>query len=353
MLKYHKIEIQVEDNPTCSTLLIYTGGTIGMCWDVQQKCLIPFDFEQFVEHVPELSYMGTNITVFAFEELLDSANITPEHWIGIAEIIEEHYEQYDGFLILHGTDTMAYSASALSFLMENLAKPIIFTGAQLPIGVTRNDAKENLLTALEILVEQSQEKNINEVCIYFHDVLLRGNRAKKVQSSYFDAFESDNYPLLAKAGISIDYHKNVLMNKPTLPFICHKKMDANVAILKLFPGITKEVVESILNIVNLKAIVLETFGAGNTMTSNWFLQTIEKALEKGIIIYNVSQCAGGKVLQGHYETSIFLEKKGVINGEDITTEAAITKMMFVLANISKKHQKKYLKIGIRGELTNS
>lgn len=353
MLKYHKIEIQAEDNPTCSTLLIYTGGTIGMCWDVQKKCLVPFDFEQFVEHVPELSYLGTNITVFAFEELLDSANITPKHWIGIAEIIEQYYEQYDGFLILHGTDTMAYSASALSFLMDNLAKPIIFTGAQLPIGATRNDAKENLLTALEILVEQFHEKNIHEVCIYFHDVLLRGNRAKKVQSSYFDAFESDNYPLLAKAGITIDYYKDVLIQKPTLPFICHKKMNTNVAILKLFPGITKEVVQSILNISNLKGVVLETFGAGNTMTSNWFLESIEQALEKGIIIYNVSQCAGGKVLQGHYETSIFLEKKGIINGEDITSEAAITKMMFVLANISEKHQKKYLKIGIRGELTNS
>lgn len=248
---------------------------------------------------------------------------------------------------------MAYSASALSFLMDNLAKPIIFTGAQLPIGATRNDAKENLLTALEILVEQFHEKNIHEVCIYFHDVLLRGNRAKKVQSSYFDAFESDNYPLLAKAGITIDYYKDVLIQKPTLPFICHKKMNTNVAILKLFPGITKEVVQSILNISNLKGVVLETFGAGNTMTSNWFLESIEQALEKGIIIYNVSQCAGGKVLQGHYETSIFLEKKGIINGEDITSEAAITKMMFVLANISEKHQKKYLKIGIRGELTNS
>ncbi len=354
MLKYKEIKVVTEVTPKCSILMIYTGGTVGMRFDKNKDTLVPFEFEHFVNHIPQLQHLAIDLTVFALDKLLDSSNITPKYWIGLAKIIEEQYNEYDGFVILHGTDTMAYSASALSFLLSNLSKPVVFTGSQIPIGATRNDAKENVLTALEIVADQDYDTpSLNEVCIYFHDLLLRGNRAKKVQSSYLDAFQSDNYPYLAKAGITIDYNENALFRKRNLPFKSYSKLDDNVVILKLFPGISKKVVTNMLSIPNLKGVVLETFGAGNTMTAEWFIKAISQAIEKGILIYNVSQCDGGNVVQGKYETSLPLLRKGVVNGGDITTEAAITKMMFVLANVEPKHHKNYLEISLRGELTNS
>ena len=315
-------------------MLIYTGGTLGMVVDEATQTLVPFDFEQILSQIPEIKKFDFNLTVIAFNHLIDSANVNPGHWVALASLIEENYEQYQGFVIIHGTDTMAYSASALSYLLEDLNKPVIFTGAQLPIGAVRTDARENLITALEIASARRDGRPIiPEVCIFFSNKLLRGNRAKKIESAQFRAFESKNYPALATCGVKIDYDYNVI--KPYQPYSrlkVYKKMDSGVAILKLFPGISKETVEAILNINGLKGLVLETYGSGNAETSAWFIKALQTAIERGILIYNISQCNGGTVMQGRYETSIHLQEIGVLSGGDSTTEAAITKLMFLLAN---------------------
>ncbi|MCS6833321.1 MAG: asparaginase [Flammeovirgaceae bacterium] len=334
-------------------LVIYTGGTVGMDYDSRTGSLVPFDFEQIMEKVPEVSRFGFNLTVLSFAELIDSSDIQVSHWQTLAKIIEDFYDDFDGFVILHGTDTMAYTASALSFMLENLNKPVILTGAQLPIGATRTDARENLLSAIEIAGTKHNGRPIlTEVCIYFNTLLLRGNRAKKVQNFEFTAFKSYNYPPLAVAGIHIEYAQQNFLPYPSLPPRFYYQLETRIALIKLFPGITEAVFRAQLELPELKGVVLETFGSGNAPTVPWLTRSLAEAIERGVIVLNVTQASGGRVKQGKYATSVHLEKIGVIGGGDITTEAAITKMMFLLANYDSTIVKKFLPIPIRGEISN-
>ena len=321
-----------ENRPTRSVLVIYTGGTFGMVYDRQTDQLIPFDFEHVADRLPELLRLDADITLLTLPHIIDSSNMKPAVWVELAQLIETNYALYDSFVILHGTDTMAYTASALSFMLEGLNKPVILTGAQLPIGAPRTDARENFITALEIAAAVDQGLPIiPEVCIYFNSLLLRGNRATKQESVQFNAFSSENYPHLATAGVSIDYNRPYIRPyEPDQPLRIRTALDPNVTILKLFPGITRPVVESILGIPALRGVVLETFGAGNAPTDGWFLDALKAAIDRGVLMINVSQCEGGRVTQGRYQTSKQLEQIGVVSGADITTEAAITKLMVLL-----------------------
>jgi len=336
-----------------AVLIIYTGGTLGMAYD-EQGALVPFNFGKILEKIPNLNNLNISITVISFPEPIDSSNINLQHWVDMAYIIYENYDTYDGFVVLHGTDTMAYSASMLSFMLRGLNKPVIFTGAQLPISAMRSDARENLMTSLEIAISKVNGKPVvPEVCIFFNHMLLRGNRAKKVQSVHFDAFESENYPALAESGIVIDY--NYASIRPyeegkKLKYL--NKLDNNVMVLKLFPGITKNVVQHCLQIKGLKGMVLETYGSGNSPSEDWFIQAMEAAVEKGMLILNVSQCNGGRVIQGRYQTSKDLKRVGVLSGGDITTEAAVTKMMFILANETDETEiKRKMMMPLAGEMS--
>ena len=313
-------------------LLIYTGGTIGMIKDSETRVLKPFDFQQITTEVPELNKFECEIDTFLFEAPLDSSNMNPNVWTRIAEIIEDKYADYDGFVILHGSDTMAFTASALSFMLHGLNKPVILTGSQLPIGTIRTDGKENLITAIEIAAAKKANKPLApEVAIYFEYNLYRGNRTTKVNSEDFEAFNSFNYPLLAEAGIKIKYNtRNILDVDTESKLSVYKKFDRNVASLKLFPGITKEFVSHFMKTPGLKAMVLETFGSGNATSEDWFLSLLKKAIDKEIVIVNVTQCKGGGVDQSKYESGNSLEAIGVISGGDITFEAAITKLMLLL-----------------------
>ena len=334
-------------------LMIYTGGTIGM-FKNSSGSLEPFDFKHLMNYLPELKQFDVQIDSIAFAPV-DSATITPDLWIKLVETIEKKYIKYDGFIILHGTDTMAFSASALSFMIENLQKPVIFTGSQLPIGQLRTDGKENLITSIEIAASKENNKAIvPEVCIFYQNKLFRGNRSRKYNAEYFDAFESPNYPLLAEAGISIKYNKYAInkFEQNKIPRF-HKKLDKNVFVIKLFPGIPYEYIETVVNIQNLKGIVLETYGAGNAPTDKKFLDILRVATEeKGIIIINVSQCNAGSVKMGLYEASSYFEKIGIVCGKDITTEAALVKMMYLFSlDLSHKEIKKYLSENIAGEMS--
>lgn len=316
--------------PDSNILIIYTGGTLGMVHN-ENGSLIPFDFSSIMDHIPSLRHLPLNITSMSFEQPIDSSNVNPEHWKLIGGIINDNYSDFDGFVVLHGTDTMAYTASAISFMLENLDKPVVFTGAQLPITSPRSDARENLITSLEIASAKKDGKPIvPEVCIYFDSLLLRGNRAKKVESIHFDAFESENYPLLAEAGVVIGYNDKFIHSPNGNKLKFHNQFDTNVAVLKLFPGISKQFVEAVFSIKGLRGIVMETYGSGNAPTDKWFLDIVKSGVEKGIVVINVSQCPGGKVEQGRYETSEDLKAIGLIGGADLTLEAAITKLMMVL-----------------------
>ncbi|WP_461093231.1 asparaginase [Spirosoma gilvum] len=333
-MPYRTIQINptVSDSPKASVLVIYTGGTFGMIYDPQAGQLVPFDFERVLDRLPELNRLNFAISLLTLNDIIDSSNMTPAVWVELAQIIQDNYSKYDSFVILHGTDTMAFTASALSFMLVGLAKPVILTGAQLPIGVARSDARENFITALEIAADTEDGRPIvPEVCVYFNSLLLRGNRSTKRESVQFNAFTSENYPHLANAGVSIDYNRPFIRPyQPGQALTIQTVLDPNVTILKLFPGITQAVVESIVNIPNLRGIVLETFGAGNAPTDAWFLNALKGAIDRGILIFNVSQCEGGRVTQGHYQTSKHLLQIGVVSGADITTEAAITKLMVLL-----------------------
>lgn len=334
-------------------LIIYTGGTIGMVIDPETNSLVPFDFENISNHVPELRKFDFQVRSISFEPLIDSSDMNPEVWIKLVTIIEENYSAFDGFVVLHGTDTMSYTASALSFMLHNLQKPVILTGSQLPLGTIRTDGKENLITALEIAAAQkNRQALVPEVCIYFKDKLFRGNRTTKYNAEHFHAFRSDNYPPLADAGIHIKYNYPYI-RYTTLngTFSVTKKMDTGIALLKIFPGINEDVVRAVLGAPNIKAVVLETYGSGNAPTSKWFLEAIKEALEKGVIILNVTQCLAGSVEMWRYETGVHMLDLGVISGHDLTTEAAVTKLMFLLANAGSEEEiRSNLNKSLRGEI---
>jgi len=340
------------DKARSKVLIIYTGGTFGMAHD-KDGVLIPFDFGLILEHLPTLRTMSLELTVVSFEHPIDSSNINPEHWQLLAQIISDHYNTHDGFVILHGTDTMAYTASALSFMLEGLAKPVILTGAQLPISEPRSDARENLITALDIAsAKENGNAVVPEVCIYFDYELLRGNRSKKVESMQFDAFDSGNYPPLAKAGVKIDYtYSSIRKAEIHLGLHLHTAFDPGIAILKLFPGISRPIVESILKTPGLKALILETYGSGNAPTVPWLIDALKGAIDQGIIIVNISQCPGGMVLQGRYETSRDLLRIGVISGADMTSEAAVTKLMLLLGELAPEKVKAVIGKSLAGELS--
>ncbi|WP_210489154.1 asparaginase [Rufibacter aurantiacus] len=354
-MKFLKVNINTAAprDPEASILLIYTGGTIGMVSDKDDQHLVPFDFSEVIHRVPEMRQFKVMLTVLSLDPPIDSSNIEVEHWIKLAQIIQVNYQDYDGFVILHGTDTMAYSASALSFLLENLSKPVIFTGAQVPIGRMRTDARRNLITALEIASAQRSGKPVvPEVSIFFNTLLLRGNRSTKVESRHFNAFHSGKYPQLAKAGIDIEFNRSVILPPPAEPLKVYQELESRVAVLKLFPGLNKALVEAILKSEGLQGLVLETFGAGNAPTYPWFLKLLREAVDRGITILNVSQCEEGEVHQGQYETSVYLKEMGVISGSDMSTEAAVTKLMFVLAqDISQQEKACMLAQNLRGEMT--
>lgn len=342
----------MSQRPT--VLLIYTGGTIGMCADPASGALLPMDLAHIQEQVPELKRIAVDLDSVAFEEPIDSSDMRPADHVRIATIIGEHYARFDGFVVLHGSDTMAYTASALSFLLEGLNKPVILTGSQLPIGVIRTDAKENLITAIEIAAAKDElgRAMVPEVAVYFEYRLMRGNRTVKVHAERFEAFRSPNWPALAEAGVHLRYERAAILPWQPGPLVVHTRFDDRVAIIQLFPGIRAEWLRQALALPGLRAVILATFGSGNGPTDKEFVQVLREARERGVLLLNVTQCVGGRVEQGRYGTSMAFEELGVISGADITVEAAITKLMFLLgAHDDMKDVERALAVPIRGEFT--
>ena len=339
-----------------SILLIYTGGTIGMKEDPTVQALVPFNFSQILEEVPELNKFAYKIDTFTFDPLIDSSDVEPSLWISLAGLIEEKYDDYDGFVILHGTDTMAYSASALSFMIEGLTKPVIFTGSQLPIGMPRTDGKENLISSVEIAAAKDENGHaiVPEVCICFDNILMRGNRTTKINSDNFRAFRSENCPPLAEAGINIRYNRSEIIYPQDWDKspVFHKELDTRVSILKIHPGITPQVVRSILCSNGPRAVIIETYGAGNAPSKEWFLNLVREAASMGKILLNITQCIAGSVNMDIYATGKCLKEAGVANGYDSTTESALAKL-FHLMGISDSNEdvQNGLENNLRGEIS--
>ena len=345
-----------DKNRPTSVLLVYTGGTIGMKADPVDGTLKPFDFSGILEEVPELRKFALKIDSYTFNPIIDSSDVEPSLWQSLATLIRDRYDDYDGFVILHGTDTMAYSASALSFMLENLGKPVIFTGSQLPIGEPRTDGKENLISAVEIATAKDSNGRpmVPEVCICFNSQLLRGNRSVKVNATGFDAFKSPNYPLLATAGISIKYNNSFIHNDydRRKGVSIHTDLDTRVSVLKLHPGITEQAVRGILLGDGSRAVILETYGSGNAPCRPWFLALVREAASRGKILLNVTQCLSGDVDMDIYATGRALKDAGVICGHDITTESALGKLFYLMGgNADNEKVKVLLERNLKGEIS--
>ena len=334
-------------------LLIYTGGTIGMIKDSETGALENFNFNDLLEYIPELNLLDCNISSKSFSKPIDSSNMKPSNWVEIGTIVEENYESYDGFVILHGSDTMSYTASALSFMLENLSKPVIFTGSQLPIGDLRTDAKENLITSIQIasLIEKNQPV-IQEVGVYFEYKLYRANRTTKINAEHFEAFDSPNYPPLIISGVNLFVNYDFLLKpKKNKKLVVHKFFEPNVLLVKLFPGINEKMINHILSTPNLKGMIFETYGSGNLTNEKWFLKALKIIIDKNIPVVNVTQCVGGSVDMNIYSTNVIYRNIGIISGKDITTEAAVTKLMLMLGqNISTNNFKTKFETSLVGEM---
>jgi L-asparaginase len=334
-------------------LLIYTGGTIGMVKDYDTGALKAFNFDELLLKIPELRLLDCEISTVSFEEPLDSSNMNPEYWSQICGYIQEGYEQYDGFVVLHGSDTMSYTASALSFMLENLAKPVILTGSQLPIGDLRTDAKENLITAVQLAALRKRNRPvIQEVALYFEYKLYRGNRTTKVSAEHFEAFDSPNYPPLLTSGVHLRINEETLFRPSKRQLKVHTSLVTEIMLIKLYPGISESVVGHMLSLVGLKGVIIETYGAGNATTQTWFVQMLKQLIKSGIPVVNITQCIGGSVQMGNYETSVGLKKIGLINGADMTSEAAVAKMMYLLGQkLGPKAFKTVYETSLRGEMS--